>query len=147
MPLIRYRVGDYGTLSPDEATCNCGRTLPILSGIEGRMDETLYTADGRRIGRLDTVFKSQLPLREAQIIQETLESIRVRYVPTEDWTHSSSAILTERLQSHMGDIRVVLEPVDKIPRGANGKFRAVVCDLPQTQKESLESNRIGVGVD
>jgi hypothetical protein len=30
----------------------------------------------------DTVFKTQLPVREAQTIQNTPDKIRVRYVPT-----------------------------------------------------------------
>lgn len=34
MPLIRYRTGDRGKL-PQFASCACGRTLPLMSGIEG----------------------------------------------------------------------------------------------------------------
>ncbi len=137
MPLVRYRVGDRGEMTASDASCECGRTLPILSAIEGRMDDTLYTTDGRRIGRLDTVFKSQLPIREAQIIQDARDCVRVRYVPSENWNNGAPAMLTERLKSFMGDVRVVLELVDQVPRGANGKFRAVVCNLPKEQRESL----------
>src|SRR5262249_32972322 len=71
MPLVRYRVGDRGAIE-ENARCECERTLPVFAAIEGRIDDTLYTTDGRRIGRLDTVFKSELPIKEAQIVQETL---------------------------------------------------------------------------
>src|SRR5206468_239017 len=81
MPLIRYRVGDRGILGNSKEFCPCGRTLPKLASVEGRSDDALYTSDGRRVGRLDPVFKMRLPLHEAQIIQETLNRVRVRYVP------------------------------------------------------------------
>ena len=39
-----------------------------------------------RIGRLDPIFKARLPVREAQIIQEALNRVRVRYIPADDFT-------------------------------------------------------------
>ena len=71
MPLIRYRVGDRGVLQAKPESCSCGRALPILASVEGRIDDVLYTIDGKQVGRLDPVFKDNLPVREAQIIQET----------------------------------------------------------------------------
>ena len=138
MPLIRYRVGDKGTLPATNRPCACGRTLPILASVEGRADDVLYTPDGRRIGRLDPVFKANLPLREAQIIQEALDRIRVRYVPMQDFTLEAGRSVIERLQARMGDVKVVLEQVDEVPRGINGKFRAVICDLSAEERRHLE---------
>ncbi|HWP42038.1 MAG TPA: AMP-binding protein [Blastocatellia bacterium] len=130
MPLIRYRVGDRIRLMGADETCDCGRTLPLLASIEGRLDDVLYTSDGRRIGRLDPVFKANLPVREAQIIQESLASVRVLYVPAAGFTAAAGRSIIERLRSRMGAIAVTLEEVDKLPRGANGKFRAVICNIP-----------------
>jgi phenylacetate-CoA ligase len=45
MPLIRYRVGDRGRLAADTAVCACGRTLPRLDAILGRVSEPLPCAD------------------------------------------------------------------------------------------------------
>jgi phenylacetate-CoA ligase len=130
MPLVRYRVGDRGALEPGDGPCACGRQLPRLAYVEGRSDDVLYTRDGRRIGRLDPVFKGGLPLREAQIIQESLDAIRVRYVPAPGFAPRDAQSLVERLQARMGLVGVTLERVDQIPRTPNGKFRAVVCDIP-----------------
>lgn len=136
MPLIRYRVGDCGSLS-SQPSCACGRTLPLLAQVEGRADDVLWTRDGRSIGRLDPIFKDDLPVLEAQIIQETLEHIRVRYVPAPTYVPACGRTIIERLQDRMGEVRVTLEPVDEIPRGPNGKFRAVLCNLPPEQRPSL----------
>jgi phenylacetate-CoA ligase len=138
MPLIRYRVGDKGTLPATNRPCACGRTLPILASVEGRADDVLFTPDGRRIGRLDPVFKANLPLREAQIIQEALDRIRVRYVPMQDFTVEAGRSVIEQLQARMGDVKVVLEQVDEVPRGINGKFRAVICELSAEERRYLE---------
>lgn len=139
MPLIRYRVGDRATLAPS-TSCACNRAFPIVSSVEGRIDDVLYTADGRRIGRLDPVFKTQLAIREAQIIQEALGRVRLRYVPAAGFTTSTEKSMVERLKDRMGNIEVVLEQRDEIPRETNGKFRSVVCLLPDKEKRRLRES-------
>jgi phenylacetate-CoA ligase len=141
MPLIRYQLGDRGARRNLEAECPCGRTLPLLDHIEGRADDLLYTADGRRIGRLDPVFKSNLPIREAQIIQVSFGRIRIRYVPAPEYTAAAGESIREALQARMGPVAVALEPVDRIPRGPNGKFRAVICEIPQTERPRAARER------
>lgn len=135
MPLIRYRVGDRGFAVSSDSSCQCGRSLPRLDPIEGRIDDVLYTFDGRRIGRLDPIFKTNLPIREAQIIQEALDRVRVRYVPEPHFTAQSGESITKRLQARMGAVQVILEPMNEIPRTANGKFRAVISliTIPDTK--------------
>jgi phenylacetate-CoA ligase len=138
MPLIRYRIGDRGRQTSTQQLCSCGRTLPVMTPIDGRIDDVLFTTDGRRVGRLDTIFKAHLPICEAQIIQERLDQIRVRYVPTPEFTRAAARSITERLQERMGDVKVILEVVGQVPREVNGKFRAVVCKLPAEERINLQ---------
>jgi len=137
MPLIRYRVGDRGVLQKPSVSCSCGRALPILASVEGRIDDVLYTLEGRQIGRLDPIFKDNLPVREAQIIQEALDQIRILFVPTSDFTPDDGRTLINRLRARMGAVEVILEKVQEIPRGANGKFRAVICNLSRETRATL----------
>jgi phenylacetate-CoA ligase len=137
MPLIRYRTGDRGTLANGHETCQCGRNLPMIFSIDGRIDDILYTIDGRRIGRLDPLFKGDLPIHEAQIIQEALDCVRVRYVATANFSRDHGNLITQRVQARMGMVKVVLEPVPEIPRQPNGKFRAVICKLSKESKALL----------
>jgi phenylacetate-CoA ligase len=137
MPLIRYRVGDHGELAAEGGSCECGRTLPVLAAVDGRADDILYTVDGRAVGRLDPVFKSRLPIHEAQIVQEALDRIRVRYVPADGFTGADGESLAARIRERMGPINVVLDQVAAIPRTANGKFRAVICQLSAEEKGKL----------
>jgi phenylacetate-CoA ligase len=137
MPLIRYRVGDRGALAARNSTCGCGRTLPLLSAIDGRIDDVLYTPDGRVVGRLDPVFKSRLPIKEAQIVQDKLDLIRIRYVRDAHFSAGDAQSLTDRVRERMGRVRVVLEEVEAIPRTSNGKFRAVVCNLSPEERRQV----------
>jgi phenylacetate-CoA ligase len=139
MPLIRYRVGDRGARPAAGAEpCACGRTLPVLASVEGRTDDLVYTADGRRVGCIDTIYDAGLPVREAQIVQESLHRVRVRYVPAPGFSAEAGGSIIRGMRERMGAIEVVLERVDEIPRGANGKYRAVVCNLPAETRRGLE---------
>lgn len=128
MPLIRYRVGDRGALPADEHPCTCGRGLPLLDGVAGRSNDVLITPEGRRVFWLNPVLYG-IPVREAQIVQETLHRIRVRYVAAPAFTAAAGRTMVERLRDRLGNVQVILEEVAEVPRGANGKFRAVVSEV------------------
>lgn len=134
MPLIRYRVGDRGRLAPTTEICACGRKLPMFASLEGRVSDVLYMADGRVVGRLDPALKSHLPILGAQIIQEDLDRIVVKFIPAADYTPAGGAMLVAQLQARLGAIKVVLEPVETLPRSSNGKFHSVICKLTPEQR-------------
>lgn len=136
MPMIRYQVGDSGTLTFNQLQCSCKRSLPVINSIEGRSDDVLFSSDGRCIGRLDTVFKASLPVMEAQIIQDHYDRVRVKLVPSDGYDMEAEKILINRLRQRMGDVDVRIERVNEIPREPNGKYRAVVSNLGHIDKRS-----------
>jgi phenylacetate-CoA ligase len=140
MPLIRYRLGDRAALNGASSVCLCGRSLSTLASLEGRIDDLLYTADGRVVGRLDPIFKGNLPIHGAQIIQERLDRVRVRYVPTPEFTPGAGQSIVDRLQDRMGRVDVILEAMEELPRDARGKFRAVICNLPPHERTVLNKS-------
>ena len=134
-PLIRYRVGDRGRLSDGE--CACGRNLPLLAGIDGRTDDLLYGIDGRPCSHVHLVMGGDLPVVEAQIVQTALGAVKVLYVPDEGFAAEHIATISQRICSRMGEVNVTFEEVSQVPRTANGKFRAVVCDLPPGERPGI----------
>lgn len=130
MPLVRYPSGDLLAWALDQ-DCACGCSFPIIGSIEGRMDDSLYLPNGRRVGRLDPVFKGNLPLREAQIIQRINGSIEVLVVPDDRekirWGNEHELLLRHELELRLGrGVEIAIRRVESIPRGANNKFKAVV---------------------
>jgi phenylacetate-CoA ligase len=94
--------------------------------VDGRIEDYVVTPDGRRVGRLDHIFKELPDVAEAQILQETQEAIDVLVVPRTRWKADSERSLLKEIRSRLGEeIGVTVRQVDAIPREANGKFRAV----------------------
>jgi phenylacetate-CoA ligase len=130
MPLVRYEIGDRGKLVSSQVTCDCRRLLPCIEAIEGRSDDLIITPEGRRIGRLDPVFKGDLPIREAQIVQEALDQVRVRVIPGPGFGGSHVRLLRRLLHERLGEsIQVTIESVGEIARGPGGKFKAVISRI------------------
>jgi phenylacetate-CoA ligase len=139
MPLLRYRTGDVATLLK-RASCPCGRARPILERIEGRVEDYVVTPDGRRIGRMDHVFKDAFDVKEAQIVQPSIDRLVVRLVPRPGFGEAARAALERELRARLGDEMVVeFELVDAIPRLANGKFRAVLSEISAGRLSATQS--------
>ena len=131
MPLVRYRVGDRAGEPEPGCQCPCERGLPVLGPVEGRTNDVLMGRDGRLIFWLNSILYG-LPVREAQVVQEDVRRVRVRYVPADDSGVEPGRVIAARLRKRLGPVEVILEPVDHIPRGPNGKFRAVIGLLDKT---------------
>lgn len=136
MPLIRYKVGDRARLLIGSTNCSCARMLPEISRIEGRINDVLIAPDGRRVYWVNPVFYG-IPVCEAQIIQEKLDCLKVRYVPANGWTDETRRLIIDRIRARMGAVEVVMESLDAIPRGPSGKFRAVISELSREVHNTL----------
>lgn len=127
-PLIRYRIGDAARWAIDQ-TCPCGRQMPILESIEGRIEDMCVTPDGRQILRFDTAFKGVATIKEAQVVQEEPDRFVVLVVPAEDYSEADSERIRQNMRLHIGDVKSEVQLVTSIPRTSSGKFKAVVSKL------------------
>jgi len=128
MPLIRYRTGDLAVWG--DADCACGRRFPVIEQIVGRLDDVVLTPDGRRIGRLDPIFKAVSSFYEARIVQDAVDHVRVEYVAESDLGDDERAKLVRELRNRLGSgMRIDVRRVSSIPRTARGKLRTVVSEL------------------
>jgi phenylacetate-CoA ligase len=126
MPLIRYEVGDRVTLADPASVCSCGRKLPMLKSVEGRNDDTIITPNGRHVGRLDPVFKSNFPIVEAQVIQDAPDHLLVQIVPAPGCNADTESALIAALAERAEGMRIDIRRVSCIRRGPNGKFKSVL---------------------
>ncbi len=127
-PFIRYRLGDVAMW--DDEPCPCGRPMPVLKEVVGRIEDVVVGPDGRQMVRFHGIFVAQPHVREGQIIQEALDRIRVKVVSTNGFGPSDSEEIVHRVQQRLGpQVEVIVEPVVHIPRTPAGKFQAVVSQL------------------
>ncbi len=130
MPLIRYETGDLGAVEEASEACGCGRTLPALAKVEGRLDDLIITPDGRRIGRLDAVFRGSVPLRGAQVVQDREDRVIVRLVPTEGWNSRWCNEVEGRLRDRLGPaMKIEIEIVRELERESSGKLRVIISEI------------------
>lgn len=131
MPLLRFDVGDYVLVEP-EKKCACGRQFPLVGAISGRRSEVILTPDGKVITATFLVFEDAPDILEGQIVQESLDRLRVRIVPAPSFGKSGEARLKPRLQALVGEaVRIEVELCEsrELLRGGAGKVRAVVSKL------------------
>ncbi len=125
MPLIRYRIGDMGSWAAGE--CPCGRGLPRLEKVAGRVTDFLVGCDGQLVSGvfLATYVVAQRPsLGQVQIHQHTAAAITYRIKPGRDFVPGEDAdYLRRTTRQYLGDEAVVdVEIVDDLPAEASGKF-------------------------
>ena len=135
MPLIRYRIGDLAELS--HHPCDCGRGGQIVERIIGRVEDIIVTPTGRHVGRLDHLFKDMINVKEAQIIQDKLDSITIRIVKRPGFGNKDMRILQEEVRVRLGnDIDINYEFVEELARDSSGKLRFVVCNISKHSENS-----------
>jgi phenylacetate-CoA ligase len=138
MPLVRYRVGDTARFSTE--SCPCGRGMPVIEEIGGRLDDFVYTRERGFLGRLDPVLKGVRNIVESQLEQESLDVLRVRFVPAPRFTAEDLQMLENNLRARVGrGIHLEFECTDRIPRSPNGKFRFVISRLGRNVPKSCVS--------
>ncbi len=127
-PLIRFRLGDLAAWDPEP--CPCGRQMPVIKEVVGRIEDVVTGPDGRQLVRFHGIFTDQPHIIEGQIIQETLTDFTVRLVPTSEFSEMDEHDVRQRMRQRLGDqVTIKIEKVTSIPRSTSGKFRAVISKV------------------
>lgn len=127
-PFIRYRLGDIAAWDADR--CPCGRAMPVLKEVVGRIEDIVIGPDGRSMVRFHGIFVDQPHVLEGQIIQEKIDWVRVKVVPSNGFCDRDVREIVRRMHQRLSDkVRIDVETVDCIPRTRSGKFQAVISRL------------------
>jgi phenylacetate-CoA ligase len=127
MPFIRYLNGDRGVAG--SADCPCGRGLPLLKAVTGRVLDVIHTPDGRHIpGELfPHLLKDFRGIRRFQVVQRHRDQLRIDVVAGADWDEAAIPKIQEAVVAICGtSIQVTVEVVNDIPLTRVGKLQVVV---------------------
>ena len=132
MPLIRYELEDVAVPVNDD--CPCGTTLPLIRSVEGRADDFLIAADGKKIS--PTVFfpypfESVEWIRQFRIIQESRKKLIIQVVPKKALEDREEIVerAKRKLCELFGDVEVEFEFMENIPLDSSGKLRKVISRI------------------
>jgi len=131
MPLLRYRVEDVGV--PSSRECSCGRGMPLMERLEGRVADFLKKNDGTLVAGVSLVERTltKIPgIEQMQLVQNTLSEIVINRVRAPEYNMDTDSRLLSELKSVFGDgTNVIINDVEKIPQEASGKYRFAICKV------------------
>lgn len=132
MPLIRYELGDYAEAGP---VCACGRGLPSIGRILGRVRNMLVLPDGQKIW---PSFGSRgmtaiAPVRQHQIVQTSISALEVRLVVERPLTVAEETALARHVTARLPtEMAVSFAYTKAVRRAADGKFEDFISLVPGT---------------
>lgn len=129
MPLVRYEIGDYAEVGPP---CACGRGLPALSRVAGRVRNMLVLADGRRYW---PSFGSRglndiAPVLQHQFVQKSHDLIEARLVTAGPLTSAQEEGLRRHILSKLpAPFDIHFTYVNEIGRSAGAKYEDFLSEI------------------
>lgn len=133
MPILRYVVGDMAVW--DERPCPCGRGLPVLKRIEGRVADYVITPRGELISGISLTenFAVLVPgIAQLQIVQKKPDYFLFRIVKAEDFGPASLAKIQALVAERFGEgVSWQCEFVQRIPPEPSGKYRFCISEIPK----------------
>ena len=130
-PIIRYEIGDVAEVG---GPCSCGRGLPVLKRVVGRVQQRFILPDGRKvIPNINSVRLLEIaPLRKFQAIQTTPGDLEIRLMARRELTPDEE----QRLFDHFTDecswpFNYTLKYVDEIPRKDSGKYEVYRSEVAE----------------
>jgi phenylacetate-CoA ligase len=142
MPLIRYRLGDFGSLSA--TACECGRGLPVIGNIAGRAYDLVYNREGKMFHGeffmyiFEDVKRKHLGVQGFQVVQEDYENFTIRIKARKGYGRDTEKLIRDRICAGYGSYaKVNFRLVDEIPREKSGKMRLIVGKNPLPRMQSV----------
>ena len=128
-PILRYENGDMAEVGEP---CSCGRGLPVLNRIIGRVRNVAILPNGERRTPvfLGNTILTSLPIKHFQLIQKTLTDIEARLVVARPLTSEEEAALAKHFNDGFHyDFNFTFVYLDEIKRGVNGKYEVFKCEV------------------
>ena len=136
LPFIRYRIGDLAEAMDPTQTCACGRGLPRLGKIEGRVQSIIIGSDGQYVP--GTFFAHVLKdydhaIRQFQIVQTERGAITFNVVKGKRY---SDETLAEVLRD--------LAPVPRRGHAASTSSSSENIEMVRTGKRLATVSKLGI---
>jgi phenylacetate-CoA ligase len=130
-PLIRYEQGDIAVRGPD---CACGKTLPVLQEISGRITHLFRFPDGRKVAPSlpDQEFNKGFGSKTWQLVQTGPLAAELRYVQTDPSITIDKSFAQKMIHKniHPG-LMVTFVQLAETPFTAAGKFIQYKSELAE----------------
>jgi phenylacetate-CoA ligase len=135
MPLIRYRIGDFG--SPVGGTCNCGRGLPIMKLSGGKERDFIRLSNGKSYTSEILVYivravtkKFPSSILHFRAVQKRFDLIDIEIVVGSGNINEAKKLYRKLMEQQLGSaINIRFRRVSFISRDPSGKLRYFISEL------------------
>lgn len=137
MPLIRYDIGDMGSLS--DTPCSCGRGLRILQSLNGRSSQVIRYGN-KTLCENDLSFAVMRckRVKAMQFVQEQEGELLVNIVRRDGFSEEDARDLDRYLRELIDErMRISLHYVDYISSTAMGKFPLIISKLAKEASQKV----------
>lgn len=133
-PFVRYEIGDIGTMGPPDQQCACGRPFPMLTSVDGRLQDVVRTPHGVVSGLYLTYTMRQFDdwIEGYQVVQDTTDRILVRLITRSEFTPERLAPVTALLREKFAGMTIDYERVNELTRRRSGKVALVMSNMPES---------------
>lgn len=136
MPLVRYGTQDVAVMAEAGATCPCGRQMPLIKGVQGRVPDIVMAPDGSAlvVHFFTILFEYLEGIEQFQIVQDEPDRIVASIVRRPDY---DAAKVEEKVRHDVaevtrGTLGVDFHYPDHIPTAQSNKRRLVISNLRDT---------------
>jgi phenylacetate-CoA ligase len=143
MPLIRYRVGDFGS-SSDEI-CSCGRKLPLMDVSIGKESEIINLSDGRKYSSeifdyINLAIMKAYPdsIKQFRATQKKPDRFEIEIMPGSGNTKRAEELFRRLLTKELGsEVSIGCTVVKEIEREPSGKLRYFISEVQNSCIKNL----------
>jgi phenylacetate-CoA ligase len=133
LPFIRYRIGDLGTAMDAAAACACGRGLPRIGNIEGRVQSIIQGSSGQFLpGSFFPHYLKEFDhaIQRFQVVQERPGEITFNVVKGGRYSDEVLEEVLATFRAHLGDdMKIAVQFVDNVELVRTGKRLASISKL------------------
>ena len=133
MPLIRYRIGDLAK-SLGAKDCDCGRGLPLIGDIEGRVQSIIIGANGKYLPGtyFSHLFKDyEFIVKQYQVLQKKADEIDLKIIKALRFEENLFNELIDKISVVLGEkTKINVTFVKDIPLIKTGKQTTVLSKIP-----------------
>ena len=131
MPFIRYDTQDLASMTDKQ--CECGRGLPLLASVKGRMVDMGLSPSGKLLSvyAFTPLFATTPGIDAWQVVQESAGELSVKIVPAASFDAATGGVVEKSVRDYAGeDVDVKVSLVDEIPLTPSGKRRFFISKCP-----------------
>lgn len=127
-PFLRYKMGDIASISDE--TCACGRRLPLIKQLEGRLNDFLIGIDNRKVhpNVANYIIRLNANIIQYKVVQAATKALQVSVVAQVTLDDAAKDKIISDFSDRLGNVGISINQVPNIAPEKSGKRRYIISE-------------------